>query len=133
MAVSLTSEDADQMVSFLNLCYEAWGRDVAYSKLWGVLNLILCAWLFRRLVITQYSPKTPRLTKELFKKCLMSVSAKTDYLDWLVGRNNGERDRSPAYDRLRAILTKRLEEELGSRPKMPSPAWATGGRACARG
>jgi hypothetical protein len=30
----------------------------------------------------------------VFRKCLMSVSANTDYLDWLVGRNIGEHDRA---------------------------------------
>lgn len=124
LALSLTMEEVEPMVSFLNLCHEAWGRELAYGKLWGVLNLIVCAWLYRRLVITQYSPKTPKLTKEMFKKCLMSVSAKSDYLDWLVGRNLGERDRSPAYGRLKSIFASRLEEETGVKPKLPSPAWA---------
>jgi hypothetical protein len=26
-------------------------------------------------------------SKELFRKCLMSVSANCEYVDWLVGRN----------------------------------------------
>jgi hypothetical protein len=34
----------------------------------------------------------------------MSVSANTDYVDWLVGRNLGERDRTPAYGRLKTIF-----------------------------
>lgn len=121
---TLTQEEADQLAGFLSICFEAWGRDDVYAKLWGSLNLVLCAWLYRRTVITQYSTKTPKLTNEAFRRCLMSVSADTHYLDWLVGRNLGDRDRSPAYDRLKRIFAARLEADTGTKPKLPAPAWA---------
>lgn len=124
VAMALTDEEAEQMAAFLTVCYDAWGRDQAYVKLWGQLNLIITAWLYRRTVITQFSPKTPKLTKDLFRKCLMQASADSKYLDWLVGRNLGERDRSPAYDRLKSIFTERLTLELGAKPKMPAPTWS---------
>jgi hypothetical protein len=87
-------------------------------------------WIYRRMVLDQYSPKTPRLTKDLFRKCLMSLSADENYLDWLVGRSLGERDRSPAYNRIKAAFAKRIEIETGKKPLMPSPAWSShsGGR-----
>lgn len=126
LAQTITEEDAEQLVPFLVSCFESWGRDKEYARLWGTLNLMLCAWLYRRTVITQHSAKTPKLTRDLFKKCLMSLSADSLYLDWLMGRKLGERDRSPAYDRIKKIFTARLETEMGSRPKLPAPEWANG-------
>jgi hypothetical protein len=124
LATTFTEEEADQLCAFLNVCYEAWGRDNENSRLWGALNLVICAWLYRRTVIFQHSPKTPRLTKDLFKKCLMSLSADTHYVDWLLGRHLGERDRSPAYDRIKHLFTIRLANEMGVKPKLPAPAWS---------
>jgi hypothetical protein len=125
LAATLSSEDAEQLIGFLTLCFDAWGRDREYAKLWSGLNLNLCAWMYRRMVLTQYSSRTPRITRDVFRKCLMSVSANRHYVDWLVGRNVGERDRSPGYSRLRTIFAERLAVEMGKRPNMPAPAWAT--------
>jgi hypothetical protein len=126
LAMTLTEDESDNIVQFLDLAFQAWGRDEQYARLWGSLNLIICMWMYRRMVVTQYSPKTPRLTKDMFRKCLMSVSSTGDYLDWLVGRKMSERDRSPCYARLKAIFAKRIEVELGSKVFLPAPAW--GGR-----
>jgi hypothetical protein len=127
LARTITDEDADAATSFLQLAYHAWGRDSEYVRLWGNLNLILCMWLYRRTVIAQYSPNTVKLSKELFQKCLLSLSANGLYLDWLVGRNLNDRDRSPAYARVKALFAKRVEDETGKKPRLPSPTWAHGG------
>lgn len=74
---------------------------------WGGLNLTPTMWLYRRMVITTYSPRTPRLTKEQFKNSLMSLSASGDYVEWLVGLQLSDRDRSPGYNRIKAIFAKR--------------------------
>jgi hypothetical protein len=76
-------------------------------------------------VLSQWSPQTPRLTQALFAKCCMSLSASAPYMDWLVGRHLGERDRSPAYSKLKALFAARLELDTGKKVRMPSPAWAT--------
>jgi hypothetical protein len=122
---TLTDEEARPLIDFLHCALDGFGRDPEYVRLWGGLNVILCMWLYRRMVITQWSPRTPRLTKEQFKKCLMSLSANEDYLDWLVGRHLGERDRSPAYNKIRSSFAQRLEMETGKKVSMPSPAWST--------
>lgn len=127
LATALTVDEAETMISFLTLAMEAWGRDPEYFRLWGSLNLILCMWLYRRLVVTQYSSNTVRLTKDQFKKCLMSVSAESTYVEWLMGRKVGERDRSPAFARLKAIFAKRIEADTGVKPRLPGPSWAHGG------
>lgn len=126
LGATLTQEEAEQLVSFLSLCFEAWGRHNEYGRLWSALNMTLCAWLYRRLVIVQYSPKTPRLTRDLFRKCLMSLSADSNYLDWLTGRTLGEHNRSPGYDRIKRCFADRLAIEMGKKPSMPAPAWANG-------
>lgn len=121
----LTMDEVDLIGQFGENAYAAWGHDREYGKLWGGLNLILCMWLFRRMVLTQYSAQTPRLTRALFQKCLMEASADATYIDWLGGRSINERDRSPCFTRLRSIFAKRIERETQKRVRMPAPAWST--------
>ena len=125
LAQSLTPDDVTSLTDFLNLAQAAFGRDPQYQRLWTALNMVLCMWMYRKLVLSQYSTKTPRIDGPMFKKCLMSVSADSAYQDWLLGRNMGERDRSPAYGRLKAIFSKRLEAELKRKVQLPAPEWST--------
>lgn len=124
-AVALSVTDAEACCEFLLTAERAWGREAQYARLWGTLNLTLCAWIYRRTVLTQYSPKSARLTKDLFKNCLMSLSASDNFIDWLLGRQLSERDRSPAYGRIKSIFVKRIEVETGTKPQMPAPAWSS--------
>lgn len=124
LAIDMVEADTAQLTDFLALAHDAFGRDVEFRVLWGSLNLGLCMWLYRHMVLTQYSPKTPKLDKVTFKKCLMALSADSTYLDWLVGRRLGERDRSPAYSRLKALFASRLAIELGRKVALPAPDWS---------
>lgn len=126
LAETLTVDDAENLATILLVLEKSWGRHQEYARLWGALNLTLCFWLWRRTVTTQYSPSSVRLTKEAFSKCMMSVSAATDYVDWLGGRNLSERDRSPAYSKLKAIIAHRMEADTSKRPRLPQPEWAKG-------
>lgn len=126
LATDLTMEDADNIAAVMGILENAWGRNLEYIRLWNGLNLTMCLWLYRRMVIARYSTKTPHLTKEMFCKAMMGVSANGLYLDWLVGRKMSDRDRSPAMSKLRAIVARRIEKETGKRPNMPSPAWLKG-------
>lgn len=126
-ARNLTLDDARMLAQFLNLAFKAWGREPENNRLWGSLNLSLCMWLYRRIVNNSYSVRVVRLDDDLFVKCLLSVAATASYIDWLVGRNTTERDRSPAYNRLKAIFVKRIKEEVGKAVSMPSPPWASSG------
>jgi hypothetical protein len=47
-------------------------------------------------------------------------------MDWLVGRMLNDRDRSPCYQRIKGIFQKRVEQEKGSKPRLPQPAWSGG-------
>jgi hypothetical protein len=116
--------DVAHIIVFANACYAAWGREAENKRLWTGLNLTLCAWLYQRTVMKQYSGKSSRLTKEMFQRCLMSVAADATYNSWLVDRTLRERDRSPAYAKLKAIFAKRITLEAGKKPMLPQPTWA---------
>lgn len=125
-ATSLTTEEAANMIEFMQLALKAFGRDPEYYRLWGGLNLTICMWLYRRIVVASYSPKVPRLPKELFGKCMATLSASPDYLDWLIGRQLTDRDRSPGYRRIKAAFVKRLEQEMNRKVMLPQPEWVSG-------
>lgn len=127
LARSATLEDVKLLVVFLGAAYRAWGPDAEYVRLWNGLNLTLCMWLYRRLVVSPWSVRTKPLTVDQFSKCLMSLSADSDYLAWLVGRHTGEHDRSPAYNRIKSLFAKRVELDTGKKPLMPKPPWFVGG------
>lgn len=129
MAASLDQNAVQNLIAFLATAHAAWGRDPEYFKLWGNLNLSLCMWLWNKLVIDRDRFGNRRyiiLTVSEFKKCLMAVSADSDYVAWLVGRTLSDRDRSPCYTRLKAIFARRLSNDWGGKKAtLPSPAWAT--------
>lgn len=129
MAQSIDQTSQQNLIAFLSTAHSAWGRDPEYYRLWGGLNLTLCMWLWNRLVIDRDRLGAKRyaiLTIPDFKRCMMSISAETDYLIWLVGRNLGDRDRSPCYSRLKGIFARRLASDAsGKKPALPSPAWAS--------
>lgn len=126
MAKTFSVEEAETLCRFLNLAMRAWGKDPEYNRLWLGLNLTLCAWLYRGIVIKPYSVKTQKISDDQFCKCLMALSADSLYMDWLLGRRLGDRDRSPAYARLKKIFAARLLADTGNAYKLPAPAWATG-------
>lgn len=68
LAENFSVDDAAQLAEFLNICYVAWGRDVAYSRLWNGLNLTICSWAYRRIVLTRFSPKSIVMTKDQWKQ-----------------------------------------------------------------
>lgn len=123
---AMLPEEVAGLIDFLTQTHAAFGRDPQYYRLWAGLNMTLCMWMYRNLVMRQYSAKSPRLDKLTFRKCLMSVSADAEYQDWLLGRKLGDRDRSPAYRRLKAIFAERLAVERGGKIMLPSPDWCNG-------
>lgn len=126
VAENLSIEETQTLITFMEIAFKAWGKDQAHYRLWGNLNLAICMWLYRKLVITPYSASIKKIGNDLFLKCLMSLSADEEYCSWLVGRNLKDRDRSPTYSRIKMHFAKRMEMETGTKPRLPSPAW--GGR-----
>jgi hypothetical protein len=128
IADALTPEDIDPLIRFLTITFGAWGKDPTNYRLWGNLNLTVCMWLYRRVVVHGPSAitRSARLDDDDFGKCLMAVSADAHYAEWLIGRQLTERDRSPGYNRVKGIFAKRLAMETGKTVKLPSPAWAAG-------
>lgn len=131
-AAVLSTDSVKQLTDFLKLAFKAWGRDPAYYPMWGALNLVLCMWLYRRLVVAAWSVKTKQISDELFGKCLMSLSADPAYGAWLVGRKVNDRDRSPAYGRVKSIFVGRLLVETGKRHQLPAPPWTLGQKGGSR-
>lgn len=122
-ARKMTADEGEGCATLLKMLMQAWGRDPEYHKLWGALNLTVLAWLYRRVVLTQYSPKIKRLSKEMFTKCATSLSADTAYLEWLFGRTLSERDRAPCYNRIKSIFVARMYAETNEKAMLPTPAW----------
>lgn len=127
VARMLDEHETHHAIAFLTMAYGAWGRDREYWRLWGGLNLLLCAWLYRRVVLGEGLDKfsrSVRLTSDQFRRGLMSLSAEPSYLEWLFGRNVNDRDRAPAYARIKSAISKRYRAEAGHKATFPSPPWA---------
>ncbi len=128
-AAALDRDAAQKLIVFLTTAHAAWGRDPENFRLWGNLNLSLCMWLWRRLVLDR-DRTTKRITVlnvAQFKQCLMSLSANPNYSDWLQGRSLNDRDRSPCYARIKSIFARRLMDGSADtkKPLLPQPAWAS--------
>jgi hypothetical protein len=125
LAAAFSTDDADSLIAFLDCIHQAWGADANTGRLWAGLNLTLCMWMYRRLVVTRWSAKTPIVTRETFTKCMMSVGAAAVYVDWLMGRGLNKHSTAPAYKRVKGLIAARLEEELGKKVSLPQPPWAS--------
>lgn len=128
VASTLDEVNTGQLIRFMKICVEAWGRDPEYYRLWGALNMALCAWLYRRLVLETDRRGATRvivLNETQFRKCMMTLSANTTYMEWLVGRLLNDRDRGPAFTRIKQMFVRRLQEEGIPKPLMPQPAWSS--------
>jgi hypothetical protein len=127
MALELTMEDAEQVVRFMQVVYAAWGKDIEYRSLWQALNMTMCMWMWRVLVLDRDRTGSRRyavLTVDQYRHCLMAVSADAEYVAWLAGRTMAERDRAPCYRRLRGSFLSRLQTEAHvGKLKMPQPTW----------
>jgi hypothetical protein len=125
IARTFSVEMAQPLIEFLLLCLDAWGRDPEYARLWGALNLTLCMWLYRRVsAVDKTDGRSTRLTRDQFRACIMALSAEGRYLEYLVGRSLGDRDRSPAYDRIKKIIVARFVSDTGKKAYLPQPTWA---------
>lgn len=128
VAHALDEDSADNLIRFLRLAHAAFGRDPEYFRLWGNLNLALCMWLYRRLVLNTERKGNTRvsvLNDTQFKSCLMALSSKHDYLDWMQGRLLNDRDRSPCLGRIKQIFQRRLQESGVDKVVLPQPAWSS--------
>jgi hypothetical protein len=126
LAQTLTQESAEQLADFFSFALAAFGREQPSWRLWSGLNLILCMWIYRRLVLRQghITQKMPKMDAAQFKRMLMAVAADEDYNDWLAGRRICERDRGMAYNRLKILFARRMRNEGKSNPLLPAPPWA---------
>jgi len=125
LAEQFTMDDCEQLIQFMECAFTAWGRDPQNNRLWSSLNLTLCMWLYRRIHLTAYSAKTQRVDRDLFTKCLMTVSAAEIYVAWLMGRQLCPRDLAPAYGKLKGLFSTRIEKETDKKAYLPAPSWTS--------
>lgn len=124
IANRLALTDAVNCGNFLDLAYQAWGREREHDRLWGALNLTLCMWLYRRLVMNKYSKKVPLLSQDQFRKCLLRLTTSTALIDWLNARTLNDVSRAPTYRRIKELFGATLREEFQRRVALPDPDWA---------
>jgi hypothetical protein len=124
-AQAMGEDEAEKAARFFNMCYRAWGRDVEFMRLWGALNLAICGWLYRRVVLDTVSTakRHVRLSGDEYGRALMALSVSDDYLSWLIGRQLNDRDRSPCFGRVKTLIGRRLEAG-GKKILLPQPPWA---------
>lgn len=128
-AAAMDEAETGHLIDFLTICYSAWQRDPEHGSLWSSLNMILCMWLYRRVVIGDAGKGTSRSKKldaEQFRRCLMSLAADSTYMEYLVGRRISDRDRPPTYNRMKAIFARRYAADKNDKLLLPGPAWAHG-------
>lgn len=128
IAETISDDSVEELIQFLTVAHSSWGRDAEYARLWSSLNLGLCMWCWRRLVKDPDRTGNKRyihLNIRQFANCLMALSSDSHYLDWLQGRQISDRDRGPAYGRIKKIWTARLRNDVRSKIAFPQPAWAT--------
>lgn len=118
LAKVTTLEDAKHIVNFLDLAFTAWGRDKEYARLWNAINLTMCFWFYRRMVLNE--TEVTQITPDQFKSCLMGLS-NADYLDWLNARPLSDLNRAPCYRKISEIFKGKLRNTLPSKPKLRLP------------
>lgn len=125
----LDGPEVSKLIEFMQLVYAAWGRDPEYYRLWASLNLTVCMWLYRMIVLSKPrgNQRYIHINNEQFRGCAMALSADPTYCEWLGGRILGDRDRNPCYQRVKAIFARRLMQNnvTGSKPRFPQPTWSS--------
>lgn len=127
LAREIDGLELTNLCKFLHVAHSAWGRDPENARLWSGLNMGMCMWLYRRLVLDQDRTvkRAMSLNTEQFKKCLLALAAEGDYIDFLGGRVMNDHHRNPCYRRMKSIFTHRLKEEgYSDAPRFPAPAWS---------
>jgi hypothetical protein len=117
-------DEAKRMAEYFCIVYDAWRNDPEYLRCWSALNITITAWLWRRCVLTTSSPRVTKFTPAQFGQAMLALTADQSYLDWLVGRNVSERNRSPCYSRVKNIIVKRMAAVFGKKVILPSPSWS---------
>lgn len=123
----LSHDEASNLIAFLTICEQTWGSDPEFHRLWGTLNITICMWMFRRLVLVQNRVQGTRavtLSAADWKQAMAALAASSSYLDWLIGRQLSDLHRAPAYRRMQQVISARLG--AGRKLAFPKPAWAHG-------
>lgn len=134
ITLAMNMVDARQCADFVALAHRAWGRVAEYSRLWGALNLTLCMWLYRRMVLDTTTTEVTHLTPDQFRMCLVALTNSTpnidDYVEWLRSKTMNHQNRQIAMQRyILALFSARIRQERGQRarkPVFPTSPWQAG-------
>jgi hypothetical protein len=122
-------EDTEYLIDVLTGLHAAWGLDRETRNLWRPLNLVLCFWLWRRVVSpdrpTGSGHRSTQMSGDMFTTCMRALSANVDYCAYLVGRRFGDRDRGRTYEYIKKLVVARYKYETGMKPVLPQPPWAS--------
>ena len=110
VANSLSSKDATDCSTFANLAYRAWDNNIENGSLWGALNLTLCMWLYRQMVLAPAEDVT-RITPDQFRRFLIHLTRSVDYIDGIKGMVLSGRNRGLVMGKLEKALSAFLKSE----------------------
>lgn len=132
LAKKLTVDDADHIVQFMTLCRDNFEFKKLSSGLWLHINLVLCLWLFRVLVLREVWEggevyKVKHLTPRQFGVGLLGLKNDKYYLTLMRKKLNSSVDRKEAYQSIAKLFASNLRScGVVSNPKLPRPQWAYG-------
>jgi len=118
MAKDLHDTETNYLIDFLHIAHEAWGDVHENKSLWAGLNLVLCMWLYRKLVLAQWGGKST-ISAEGFSRFLKKLCSDSAYRKHLFGKSGKINDdtRTPAYAHMIRIFG-------GSKRRgLPNPEW----------
>jgi len=123
-ARDMKMKEANGLITFLQLAYEAWGIDKDMRLMWSPMNMALCLWFFRRMLKGSKSPGT--VTTSQFSEIFALLPSKT-YISLLEdnsgGRMNDEDTRNPVAVELRRTIKKGLRRDGVHDYYMPEVPW----------
>jgi hypothetical protein len=126
LAHALDPEETKRLIVFLDRAHVSWGRDPEYYRLWSGLNMTMCMWLWRRLVLHTGLTGTSRwttLTSDEYANCMVALTSDQTYLTFLQGKALVDLHRNPTYRHIKRIFLKRMMDAHGKKIMFPQPAW----------
>jgi hypothetical protein len=121
---AMDQSTAERCVEFATLAFRAWENNSEFGPLWGTVNLTLCIWLYRRMVLAPSTEVKP-MTREQFGRFLMALTD-DDYIEFLRGKQMTRNSRNAVMTRLETRLTtflKKVDPKV-RRPCLPKRDWA---------
>ena len=131
LAKKLTMRDAETIVAFIKICEEVFGFNNESSALWKHINLVLCLWLYRVMVLkTEWEGcegyKVTYLDDKRFGIGLSALRHSRFYSSMTNKRLGSAVDRKEAYLNMTRWFLSGFPNNNGrTRVRLPKPTWAS--------